>query len=64
LIDSGVTARLLDRLATTERTATPVQPIEPLTDREQEGSITVARGRTSGEIALNITSARARSSST
>ncbi len=51
LIDPSVTARLLDRLATTERTATPVQPIEPLTDREEEVLITVARGRTNGEIA-------------
>ncbi len=51
LIDPGVTARLLDRLATTERAATPVQPIEPLTDREEEVLVTVARGRTNGEIA-------------
>ncbi len=51
LIDPGVTARLLDRLAMTERTATPAQPIEPLTDREAEVLITVARRRTNGEIA-------------
>jgi len=51
LIDPGVTARLLDRLANTERMATAAQPIEPLTDREEEVLVTVARGRTNGEIA-------------
>jgi DNA-binding NarL/FixJ family response regulator len=51
LIDSGVTARLLGRLAATERTATPAQPIEALTNREEEVLITVAQGRTNGEIA-------------
>ena len=51
LIDPGVTARLLDRLANPERMATAAQPIEPLTDREEEVLVTVARGRTNGEIA-------------
>jgi len=55
LIDPGVTARLLARFANTAG-ATPVQPLEPLTDREEAVLLTVARGRTNAEIghALHI----------
>jgi DNA-binding NarL/FixJ family response regulator len=34
--------------------APPVQPIEPLTDREEEVLATVARGRTNAEIAHEL----------
>ena len=51
LIAPSVTARLLARFSNT-RAATPrTQPIEPLTAREEEVLITVARGRTNAEIA-------------
>lgn len=51
LIDPAVTARLLDRFATAERSATAAQPIEPLTDREEEVLRAVAGGLTNSEIA-------------
>ncbi|HUP72771.1 MAG TPA: response regulator transcription factor [Acidimicrobiales bacterium] len=51
LIAPSVTARLLATFSTT-RAATPrAQPIEPLTVREEEVLVTVARGRTNAEIA-------------
>ena len=51
LIAPNVTARLLAALSDT-RVGTPRrQPIEPLTDREEEVLVTVARGRTNAEIA-------------
>jgi DNA-binding NarL/FixJ family response regulator len=51
LIAPSVTARLLARFADTRPGATPAQPIEPLTEREEEVVVTVARGRTNNEIA-------------
>ncbi|WP_030454599.1 response regulator transcription factor [Herbidospora cretacea] len=48
LIAPNVTARLLRAFA---GTADPVQPFEPLTDREEQIITTVARGRTNHEIA-------------
>lgn len=51
LIDPGVTARLLTSLSATAPTTAPTQPVEPLTDREEEVLLTVARGRTNAEIA-------------
>ncbi|GLX94593.1 response regulator transcription factor [Herbidospora sp. NBRC 101105] len=48
LIAPSVTARLLRAFA---GTADPVQPFEPLTDREEQIITTVARGRTNHEIA-------------
>jgi DNA-binding NarL/FixJ family response regulator len=51
LIAPSVTARLLATFSNT-RTPTPrAQPIEPLTVREEEVLVTVARGRTNAEIA-------------
>jgi DNA-binding NarL/FixJ family response regulator len=51
LIAPGVTARLLATFADAHAARPPVQPIEPLTGREEEVLITVARGRTNAEIA-------------
>jgi len=55
LIAPNVTARLLSAFADIP-TADPVQPVAPLSDREEEVLLTVARGRTNAEIAdeLNI----------
>ncbi|HET7821414.1 MAG TPA: response regulator transcription factor [Ornithinibacter sp.] len=57
LIAPSVTVRLLAAFAHA-RTEPPVQPIEPLTAREEEVLLLVARGRTNSEIAtqLHITS--------
>ena len=53
LIAPNVTVRLLETFA--ERASgPPVQPIEPLTDREEQVLLTVARGRTNGEIAAEL----------
>lgn len=51
LIAPSVTARLLATFADAPSGAPPVQPIEPLTEREEEVLLTVARGRTNAEIA-------------
>jgi DNA-binding NarL/FixJ family response regulator len=50
LIAPSVTARLLEAFADSAPT-TPVQPVESLTEREEEVLVTVARGRTNAEIA-------------
>lgn len=51
LIAPSVTARLLSSFTTSSSHAPPAQPIEALTDREEEVLVTVARGRTNAEIA-------------
>ncbi|MCO6000023.1 response regulator [Actinoallomurus rhizosphaericola] len=57
LIAPSVTARLLQTFADTAPAPAPVQPIDPLTDREEQILAAVARGRTNSEIAdeLHIT---------
>lgn len=54
LISPDITRRLLTTLAGLERAAPPTQPIEPLTEREEEVLLTVARGRTNAEIAAEL----------
>ena len=51
LIAPSVTARLLATFSNTRAATPPAQPIEPLTAREEEVLVTVARGRTNAEIA-------------
>jgi DNA-binding NarL/FixJ family response regulator len=51
LIAPVITARLLDEFASSGASAPPPQPLVPLTDREEEVLVTVARGRTNSEIA-------------
>lgn len=51
LIAPSVTARLLAAFARTHLGSRPAQPIEPLTSREEEILILVARGWTNSEIA-------------
>ncbi|GAA1659994.1 response regulator transcription factor [Nonomuraea maheshkhaliensis] len=51
LIAPSITARLLSAFAGAAPSGPRVQPIEPLTDREEQILVTVARGRTNSEIA-------------
>ena len=51
LIAPSVTARLLENFASASATAPPAQPIEALTEREEEVLLTVAAGHTNAEIA-------------
>jgi DNA-binding NarL/FixJ family response regulator len=51
LIAPSITARLLKTFAGGGHGGPPVQPIEALTDREEQVLVTVARGRTNNEIA-------------
>jgi len=46
-----VTVRLLATFANVPAATPPAQPVEQLTDREEEVLLTVARGRTNAEIA-------------
>ncbi|HEV2783770.1 MAG TPA: response regulator transcription factor [Actinophytocola sp.] len=51
LIAPSITARLLEAFAGTGPAAPPRQPVEPLTDREEQILAAVAAGRTNTEIA-------------
>jgi len=51
LIAPSVTARLLETFAANGPATSPVQPIDPLTEREEQILAAVARGRTNNEIA-------------
>ncbi|HYN33995.1 MAG TPA: response regulator transcription factor [Ilumatobacteraceae bacterium] len=51
LIAPSVTVRLLAAFSGPRNATPPTQPIEPLTNREEEVVLTVARGRTNVEIA-------------
>ncbi|MFD6953470.1 DNA-binding response regulator [Nocardiopsis sp. TSRI0078] len=50
LIAPNVTARLLQAFADAGPAGPPVQPTDPLTDREEQILVAVARGRTNSEI--------------
>lgn len=54
LVAPSITARLLEAFATGDPGTTPVQPIDPLTDREEEVLMEVARGKTNAEIAEDL----------
>jgi DNA-binding NarL/FixJ family response regulator len=54
LIAPSVTTRLLQAFAGTAPAAPPRQPIEQLTEREEEVLAQVARGRTNSEIASDL----------
>lgn len=54
LIDPVVTRRLLASFSGAVTDVRPPQPVEVLTDREQEVFRTVARGRTNAEIAQEL----------
>jgi DNA-binding NarL/FixJ family response regulator len=54
LIAPNITARLLSTFAESWPAGPPAQPIDPLTDREEQVLLTVARGRTNSEIAAEL----------
>ena len=54
LISPSITRRLLSTFARTGRVESPTQPIDPLTEREEQVLLTIARGRTNAEIATEL----------
>jgi len=51
LISPSITRRLLSSFARPGRGEPPTQPVDPLTEREEQVLLTIARGRTNAEIA-------------
>jgi DNA-binding NarL/FixJ family response regulator len=54
LISPDITRRLLTTLASLERPSSPRQPVAPLTEREEDVLLALARGRTNHEIAAEL----------
>lgn len=54
LIAPSVTARLLSAFSDLRAERPPAQPLEPLTEREEEVLLAVATGRTNAEIADDL----------
>ncbi len=54
LISPSITRRLLSTFAGTGRAAPLAQPLDPLTEREEQVLLTIARGRTNAEIAAEL----------
>ena len=54
LVAPNVTARLLQTFASIARPAAPPQPIDPITEREEEVLAEVARGKSNAEIAEEL----------
>jgi DNA-binding NarL/FixJ family response regulator len=54
LIAPNITARLLATFAAQGKRAVAEQPLEPLTEREEEVLLAVARGRTNAELAQEL----------
>lgn len=54
LIAPSVTARLLQTFARSGRSGTAAEPVEPLTPREEDVLLAVARGRTNTEVGQDL----------
>ncbi len=54
LISPSITRRLLSSFARTGRAEAPRQPIDPLTEREEQVLLTIANGSTNAEIAREL----------
>lgn len=54
LIAPKITARLLTEFSKQDRAKVPTQPIDPLTEREEEVLLNVAQGKTNAEIAEDL----------
>ena len=54
LVAPSITARLLEAFAATDSATAPIQPVDPLTEREEEVLLEVARGKTNAEIAEDL----------